>query len=66
MTTAVDTQPPLRNLDVLNWRYERLEDAGYPTDIAIMLAERGDVDLHLACDLLERGATMHEALRILT
>ena len=53
-------------IDVLNWRYEELERAGYPTDIAIALAERFDVDLHVACELLARGATMHEALRILT
>lgn len=31
-----------------------------------MLAERSDVDLHQAVELLERGATIHEALRILT
>ena len=53
-------------LEVLNWRYESLERAGWPTDLAIMLAERGEVDLHDACDLLTRGATIHEALRILT
>jgi len=31
-------------LDVLNWRYEELERAGYPVEVAIALAERGDVD----------------------
>ena len=58
--------PTLRNLDVVSWRYGCLDDAGYPIDIAIMLAERGDVDLHVAVELLEHGATVHEALRILT
>lgn len=66
MTETLDAPTPLLGLDVLNWRYECLEDAGYPVDIAIMLAERGEVDLHLACELLARGATVHEALRILT
>jgi len=64
LTTTVE-RVQLMGLDVLSWRYEELERAGYPTDIAIALAERFDVDLHVACDLLARGATMHEALRIL-
>ena len=58
--------PPLLNLDVVFWRYNQLDRAGYPSDIAVMLAERGDVDLHTATELLEHGATIHEALRILT
>jgi hypothetical protein len=58
--------PTLLDLDVVSWRFDRLADAGYPTDLAVMLAERADVDLHVACRLLERGATLHEALRILT
>jgi len=53
-------------LDVLNWRYEELERAGYPVEVAIALAERGDVDLHLAVGLLARGASVGEAVRILT
>ena len=64
--TAPVGQVALMGLEVLNWRYEQLEAAGYPTDIAILLAERGEIDLHGACALLERGATIHEALRILT
>jgi hypothetical protein len=31
-----------------------------------MLAERGDVDLHTAVELLEHGASVREALRILS
>lgn len=61
-----DDRPTIRDLDVVSWRFDQLEDAGYPVDIAVMLAERSDVDLHLACALLDRGATLHEALRILT
>ena len=55
----------LRDLDIVSWRFDCLEDAGYPTDTAVMLAERADVDLHLACELLANGATIHAALRIL-
>lgn len=65
LTTSVE-QVQLMGLDVLNWRYECLEDAGYPTDIAILLAERSDVDLHEACGLIASGATIHQALSILT
>lgn len=61
-----DEAPTLRDLDVVSWRFGRLEDAGYPANTAIRLAERADVDLHHAVYLLERGATVHEALRILT
>lgn len=57
--------PTVRDLDVVSWRFDRLTAAGYPVDIAVMLAERGDVDLHDACELLERGSTIHQALRIL-
>lgn len=64
--TASIEQVQLLGLDVLNWRYVCLEDAGYPTDIAVMLAERGDVDLHVACKMLAGGATIHQALNILT
>jgi hypothetical protein len=58
--------PTVRDLDVVSWRFDCLEEAGYPIDIAVMLAERADVDLHQAVELVERGATIHEALRILT
>lgn len=64
-TTPAGDATTLFGLDVLNWRYEELERAGYPTDIAITLAERHDVDLHMACELLAAGATIHQALRIL-
>jgi len=38
--------------------------AGYPILAAIRLAHM-PVDLHQACDLLKRGASVPEALRIL-
>lgn len=57
--------PDERDLDVLNWRLAELERAGYPPEDAVVLAARGDVDLHRACELLAQGATVDEALRIL-
>jgi len=50
---------------VILWRQDLLEKAGYPVLAAMQIAERGDIDLHRACDLLARGATLNEALRIL-
>lgn len=64
MQTAIqeDLSEPWR---VLLWRQEELERAGYPVHIAMELAE-SKIDLHVACGLLERGATVDEAIRILT
>lgn len=60
---AEETMPePLR---VYCWRHEELIRAGYPLVAATKIALRYDVDLHFACQLLERGATPAEALRIL-
>ena len=64
--TASVEQVQLIGLDVLNWRYECLELAGYPTLTAIELSARADVDLHEACALLHNGATVAQAVAILT
>ena len=63
---ATVEQVQLMGIDVLNWRYECLEDAGYPVIEAIALAERAHVDLHEACALLASGASVEQAVRILT
>lgn len=47
------------------WRYDDLRRAGYSPNPAAMLAKRFAVDLHEACGLLERGATVEQALAIL-
>ena len=60
-----DEEPFRVDLDLLNWRYEQLARAGYPVDVAISLSARADIDLHLACELITNGATVHQALRIL-
>lgn len=46
------------------WRFDELCRAGYPPDVAAVLAE-GLVDLHDACDLLKRGCPVGKALEIL-
>ncbi len=47
------------------WRLEELQRAGYERMMARTLAERADVDLHLATALLRRGCPVDTALRIL-
>ncbi len=50
---------------VILWRQEELERAGYPATIALEIAERRDVDLHDACELLRRGCAVDVAVEIL-
>jgi hypothetical protein len=50
---------------IQRWRTEELERAGYRANEAAALAARGDVDLHLAVELLQRGCPAETALRIL-
>jgi hypothetical protein len=47
------------------WRAQELERAGYPRHDAARLAERHDVDLHLAIDLISRGCPPQVAVDIL-
>jgi hypothetical protein len=47
------------------WRLEELQRAGYERKMARTLAERADVDLHLATALLKSGCPVNTALRIL-
>ncbi|MGI9657598.1 MAG: hypothetical protein ACR2OD_01720 [Gaiellaceae bacterium] len=50
---------------VMRWRVEELHRAGYGQREAVKLAMRGDVDLHLAVDLLRNGCSTTTALEIL-
>lgn len=52
-------------VSVVSWREEQLRIAGYPSEEALVLAERKDVDLHVALDLLEQGCDVRTALLIL-
>ena len=47
------------------WRLDELMRAGYPPADALVLSRRGDVDLHVAVRLVERGCPHETALRIL-
>jgi hypothetical protein len=64
MTTTELTSPTEDEL-ILSWRLERLQHAGYDNLQALEIALRGDVDLHLATELLDRGCPPATALRIL-
>jgi hypothetical protein len=48
-----------------DWRRAELERAGYPVKEATRLAERHDVDLHLAIDLISQGCPVPVAVEIL-
>jgi hypothetical protein len=50
---------------VVDWRMRELERAGYDEPATAKLAERLDVDLHRAIDLLKGGCPPETALRIL-
>jgi hypothetical protein len=47
------------------WRAEELERAGFSAQDAATLAQRHDVDLHLAVDMLRSGCEPQLALAIL-
>ena len=66
MTAAeVQVGPEAEAERVLTWRVEELERAGYEPIHALRLAERPDVDLHFATDLLRQGCPALVALDIL-
>ena len=50
--------------DVARWRYEQLEQAGFPVPLARRLARDRRVDLHALIELVERGCPPHLAVRI--
>jgi hypothetical protein len=52
--------------DIEEWRFEELQRAGYDSEAALLLCDRHEVDLHVACELVRsHGATVEQALRIL-
>jgi hypothetical protein len=65
--TAAETRLALdTELDrIEQWRAEELERAGYPVKEAARLAERHDVDLHRALDLISQGCPVPVAVEIL-
>jgi ABC-type tungstate transport system permease subunit len=65
MTTAAEIGLLDETDLVETWRAEQLELAGYGAGAAAELAARGDVDLHVATDLLADGCSAELALKIL-
>ena len=64
MSTAdlqIETEPER----IERWRFEALVRAGYTPASARRIAERQDIDLHLAVGLLEQGCSPELALSIL-
>jgi len=62
-------EEPEADLDpdgVGEWRYDRLIAAGWPEIYAAILALDRSIDLHQACDLLDRGCPLEKAWSILT
>jgi hypothetical protein len=50
---------------VTHWRQDELERAGWTASEAIYVADRHDIDLHYACELVRRGCPPTTALVIL-
>ena len=55
----------VRDAPVTAWRFEQLRQAGYEDAAAADLAERDDIDLHRAVELVEAGCSPTLAVRIL-
>jgi hypothetical protein len=50
---------------IVRWRVERLLDAGYDGDAALLIGIDFRIDLHAAVDLVLAGCSPETALRIL-
>jgi hypothetical protein len=65
VSQVCDDKPKVGDFATVVWRFDCLLRSGYPTEMAVRLAEDATVDLHDAVELLTRGATPEDALRIL-
>ena len=63
MSTVLLPETEIERIE--QWRAEELERAGYEPIHALRLAERYDVDLHLATNLIRQGCPALVALDIL-
>jgi hypothetical protein len=50
---------------VIAWRSDRLRDAGFPVELADIVARDGSRDLHALLELTDRGCPAELAARIL-
>lgn len=62
---AADVQFETETERIERWRYEALVRAGYEPTAARRIAERQDIDLHFAVELLEKGCSPELAVSIL-
>jgi hypothetical protein len=68
LDTAVDVELSVKDeqaIDVYCWRMEQLLRVGYSHMLADAIAADSTLDLHLACDLLNRGCPEQTAYLIL-
>ncbi len=65
MSTQLHTDIPAVEPSVDEWRFQQLQQAGWPEQEALLLAARHEIDLHQACDLLRRGCEHELAWQIL-
>jgi hypothetical protein len=65
MASELITQATTDEARVLGWRLEELERAGYDRAAAWGVAERTEIDLHLAVGIRRAGCPPDMALRIL-
>ena len=61
--TRLDVDTELGRIE--QWRAEELERAGFPPLDAARIAQRHDVDLHQAIDLVSQGCPIPVAVEIL-
>jgi len=60
-----DTLEMTEEEQIVMWRYDELERAGYEMRNAQRLARKLDVDLHKAAELLQKGCDQAVAMQIL-
>lgn len=65
MASELVTQATTDEARVLGWRLKELERAGYDRAAAWDVAERTEIDLHLAVGIRRAGCPPETALRIL-
>jgi hypothetical protein len=51
---------------IIDWRFEVLRKAGCGFDHALVIAARGDIDLHQAVEMLGQGCPSELLVEILT
>jgi hypothetical protein len=65
VSSQLHTECVVVELSVDEWRFQQLQQAGWPEQEALLLAARHDIDLHHACQLLQRGCSPGLAWQIL-